>query len=346
MPAIHRPCGAVLGFLLSCLPASAQNAPSPPPSPPSQPVPTALLVNTVAATVNGQAIPETAVQRGLQRVPRDKQAEVRPQILNYLIDQLLIDQYLQQLRIAVEAKDVDKRIEEMKGELKKNNQDFVKMLEEMKLTEAELREHIAADMRWDKYADDQATEKALKELFDSQKYLFDGSQVRARHILIAQAGDDAQAAEKAAADLRAVKQKIEQAVADGMAKLPANTDGLTREKKRQALLEEAFGAQAKEKSACPSKAQGGDVGYFQGVGFMVEPFSRAAFALKSYEVSDVVRTPFGCHLLLVTDRKAGRDVEYEEAKETVKEHYCTTLHDKISSDARKNAKIVILPAAK
>jgi peptidyl-prolyl cis-trans isomerase C len=345
MRTMQRLFWAVLGLTLSCFPAIAQNAPPAPPPAPVQTVP-AAVANAVAATVNGQPIPETAVQRGLQRVPPTKYSEARPQIINYLIDQLLIDQYLQQLRIPADAKEVDKRVEEMKVELKKRNHEFAKMLGEMKLTEAELREHIAADMRWDKFADERATGTVLKGLFDAQKYLFDGSQVRARHILVTPASDDAKAAEQAVAQLQAIKQQIEKGVADGLTKLPANTDNLTREKKRQSFLEEAFQAQAKEKSACPSKAQGGDVGYFQGVGFMVEPFSKAAFALKPFEMSSVVKTPFGYHLILVTDRKPGRDVKFEEVKEMVKEHYCTNLHESISSQAREKSKIVINPATK
>ncbi len=181
----------------------------------------------------------------------------------------------------------------------------------------------------------------LKELFDSQKYLFDGSQVRARHILIAPAGDDPKAGEQVVAQLLAIKQQIEKQAAEGLAKLPADTDNLTREKKRQALIDEAFAAQAKEKSACPTKEKGGDVDWFQGVGFMVEPFARAAFALKPFEMSEPVKTPFGYHLILVTDRKPGRDVTFDNVKEMVKEHYCTRLHDSIIGEARQRSKIVV-----
>ena len=74
---------------------------------------------------------------------------------------------------------------------------------------------------------------------------------------------------------------------------------------------------------------------------MVEPFSRAAFALKPFEISEPVKTPFGYHLILVTDRKPGREVKFEEVKEMVKEHYCTGLHDSIVSEARQRSKIVI-----
>jgi peptidyl-prolyl cis-trans isomerase C len=338
MTIMQRFCWTVLGLTLSCVPAFAQ---APQSAAPPAPAPTA----PVAATVNGQAIPESAVQRSLQRVPPAKQAEARPQIINFLIDQVLLDQYLLQQKIPVDPKEIDKAIDEMKSELQKQKKEFSKELQEMKLTEAELREHISADIRWGKFTEEKAADKILKDIFESQKYLFDGSMVRARHILLMVDSNDAKAGEQAAAGLQAIKQEINKQVADGLAKLPPGTDNLTREKKRQSLLEDAFAAQAKAKSACPSgKEKGGDVDWFQGVGFMVEPFARAAFALKPFELSEPVKTPFGYHLLLVTDRKPGREVKFEDVKELVKDHYVTRLHDSIISESRQNAKIVITPA--
>lgn len=340
----QRPRWAVLVLTLSCVPVFAQapqNAPAPAPAPNAS----AASANPVAATVNGHPIPETAVQRSLQHVPPIKHVESRPQIVNYLVDQVLLDQYILQQKIAVDPKEIDKAIDEMKAEIKKENKEFPKVLEELKITEAELREQVAADIRWGKFADERTTDKVLKELFDSQKYLFDGSMVSARHILVTFAVGDAKAADQAVAQLQAIKQEIDKQVADGLAKLPPATDNLEREKKRQSLLEDAFSAQAKAKSACPSgKEKGGDVDWFQGVGFMVEPFARAAFALKLFEISEPVKTPFGYHLILVTDRKPGREVKFEEVKELVKEHYVTRLHDSIVGEARQNAKIVINPA--
>lgn len=344
MTITQRPCWAFLSLTLSCVPTFAQAPPSAAPSAPAQTAPTAAA-NAVAATVNGQPIPDTAVQRSLQRVPPDKQAEIRPQIINFLIDQVLLDQYLLQQKIPIDPKEIDKAIEEMKAELQKQKKEFAKELEEMKLTETELREHITADLRWGKFAEEKATDKILKDIFESQKYLFDGSMVRARHILLTVNDSDAKAGEQAVAQLQAIKQEINKQVADGLAKLPPGTDNLAREKKRQSLLEDAFAAQAKARSACPSgKDKGGDVDWFQGVGFMVEPFSRAAFVLKPFEMSEPVKTPFGYHLILVTDRKPGREVKFEEVKEMVKDHFVTRLHDSIISGTRQNAKIVINPA--
>lgn len=337
-------CWAFLGLTISCMPALAQAPQGAAPPAPALTAP-AAPANAVVATVNGQPIPETAVQRSLQRVPPPQQAEARPHVVNFLVDQVLLDQYILQQKIAADPKEIDKAIDEMKAELKKENKEFAKALEEMKITEPELREHIAADIRWGKFAEERANDKVLKELFESQKSLFDGSMVRARHILVTAAPDDAVAQDRAMTQLAAIKQEIDKQVAGELAKLPAGTDNLTREKKRQSLLEDAFAAQAKAKSTCPSgKEGGGDVGWFQRVGKMVEPFSQTAFTMNPFEMSNPFKTQFGCHIVLVTDRKAGREVKFEDVKELVKDYYVTRLHESIIGETRKNAKIVINPA--
>ncbi len=89
------------------------------------------------------------------------------------------------------------------------------------------------------------------------------------------------------------------------------------------------------------------MGYFQRSGKMVEPFSKAAFALKPFEMSDVVQTPFGVHLILVTDHKAGFvDVKYEDIKDDVKDEFCDRLRDQVVAKVKPTAKIEILPAPK
>ncbi len=298
----------------------------------------------MAATVNGQPISESMVERGLKTFPPAQRAEARPDLIHFLIDNLLVEQYLVQMKITVEKAEVDKRLEEMKEEVKGHSKEgkeggFPAILEAMGLTEAELREHIMADIRWDKYAASQATDKALREMFESNKEMFDGSMVRARHILLTTPPDQAQA------QLSAIKKQIEDKVAEGLAKLPAATEALAREKARTQLLDEAFAAQAREKSACPSKAQGGDVDWFYRAGQMVEPFAKAAFSLKPYQLSDIVKTPFGHHLILVTERKAPeKEVKFEDVQKDVKEVYCERLRDNTAAQVKAKSKIVIFPA--
>ena len=74
---------------------------------------------------------------------------------------------------------------------------------------------------------------------------------------------------------------------------------------------------------------------------MVEPFAKAAFALKPYQMSDVVATKFGYHLILVTDRRAGKETKFDEVKEVVKDVYCDRLREELLAQLRSKAQIVI-----
>jgi len=309
-----------------------------------QPIATpAPAANAVAATVNGQPLPEVAVQRGLKRVPPAEHAKARPEILNYLIDNLLLDQYLAGQKIPVDIKEVDARVGEIQSEVKKHGQDYQKMLKDLMLTEEELKAQVTADLRWEKFAVGKATEAALKQLYDQNAEMFDGSLVRARHILLTPAAGDAEAAAQAKIQLTQVKQQVEAEAAKEVAKMPASADPLARETERIKKLEDLFGKQAEKSSTCPSKKDGGDLNWFPRAGSMVEPFAKAAFALKPGQMSDPVQSPFGYHLILVTGRKPGQPTKFEEVKEEVKEIFCNRLREDLVGKLRESAKIVITP---
>jgi peptidyl-prolyl cis-trans isomerase C len=91
--------------------------------------------------------------------------------------------------------------------------------------------------------------------------------------------------------------------------------------KAEAILKELKGGKdfaeaAKADSTCPSKDQGGDLGFF-GKGQMVPEFEQVAFALKPGELSGVVETQFGYHIIKVTDKKGGEPPKLEELKDKI-----------------------------
>jgi len=325
-------------------PVPAQTQPQTPPQTTPQTPQTVIPVSAsqttkVAATVNGQNITEAMVNKLLVRVPTEKRAEVRGDIIDHLVENTLIDQYVNQQQVKVDAKEIDAKIDEMKAELKKQNVDWNNFLrDEVLLSEVELRELLAADMRWTKFSTAQASDKAVQDMFTSSKEMFDGTQVHVRHILINGEGPAVEAAKTNAA---ALKKSIEATVAAEVAKLPPTTDALTKEKFRTKAVEDAFAAVARDKSTCPSKDQGGDVGWFQRVGIMVEPFAKAAFAMKPYDVSEPVVTPFGVHLILLIERKPGRDIKFEDVKEEVRDIYRERLRQQLLTQLKASAKIVV-----
>lgn len=315
--------------------AQAQTAPDKQPALPPPPAATA-----VAARVNGQEIPELAVYRGLLRERPEHRDAARKEILNYLIENLLVDQYLTQVKIDVDAKDVEARFTQIQAEAKKSNDNFQETLKKLHLTEADVKKELHAALRWDKFVLQQATDKVLLDYFQKNPAMFDGSQTQARHILVS-AKDDAEGQQKIAA----IKKGIEDEVAKQISTQPAN-DKIALEKERTKALLIAFAGAAATESTCPSKKQGGELPWFRRVGDMVEPFSRAAFAMQPSQMSDAVKSEFGYHLILAVDRKPGREVKFDDVKPFVAEVYGQRLREAIIAAYKPRSKIEIVEGVK
>jgi len=78
----------------------------------------------------------------------------------------------------------------------------------------------------------------------------------------------------------------------------------------------SFAELAKEKSICPSAVNGGDLGFFS-KGQMVKEFEEVAFSLKPGEISNIVKTEYGYHIIKCEEKKEAHSPTFEEVKENI-----------------------------
>ncbi len=168
---------------------------------------------------------------------------------------------------------------------------FAKMAEDEKITETEeykktiekMKVELASHMAATKSIESAiVTEEEEKAFYEANKAQFvKGPQVSAKHILV----DTEELAGKVADEIAAGK---------------------------------AFEDAAREYSTCPSKEQGGDLGFFS-KGQMVPEFEKAAFAGELHTVIGPVKTQFGYHLIRVEDKKEGTEIPFEQARAQIHE---------------------------
>ena len=110
-------------------------------------------------------------------------------------------------------------------------------------------------------------------------------------------------------------------------KVEESADAATKKKAKdqaESVLKEAragtdFAVLARMHSADGSAQQGGDLNFFTR-GQMVPAFDQAAFSLKPGEISDIVTTQFGYHIIKVTERRAASTVDFEKVSARIKEY--------------------------
>ncbi|MGF6509244.1 SurA N-terminal domain-containing protein [Paraburkholderia sp. 32] len=171
----------------------------------------------------------------------------------------------------------------------------------------------------------QPSDADLKKYYDDNIAHFrTEGEVRASHILIA-APKDASAADKAKA-----KQKAEEL----LAQLKAHPD--------------QFAQIARQNSQDPGSAsKGGDLGYF-GRGMIAggQAFDDAVFALKKDEISGIVQTDFGFHIIKVTDIKPAVTKSFDEVKDQIARELKTQLASKAFTDSSEGFTSLVYEKAK
>jgi peptidyl-prolyl cis-trans isomerase C len=279
----------------------------------------------VLATVNGDKITQKEVDKVVQsqiqqmlqygqNIPKDQldqmTNEMTKQAVDMLVDMKILDQAIAKSGLDISKDELKKYIKNQIDDMLKGSpmsfKDYEKMLKErsgmtfeemleQETSRPEAKRTVLQSLYIEKENPKaiEVTEKETNDFYTKNKDRFSTpEEVQASHILI-KIEKDATDKDKAAAKkkIEAIKKQI-----DGGAD---------------------FAKLAKENSACPSSSQGGDLGFF-GRGQMVPAFEKATFAMKVGDVSDVVETQFGYHLIKKTGEKPAKVTPLKEVASGIK----------------------------
>ena len=257
----------------------------------------------VVATVNGENISQKDVDQMLSRfgkqIPEEQIPAITRQILDGLITEKLIIQFIRDSKIEASQADIEAELNKLREDVKSNPSLKGQTLEQVLETHGDsienIKKNVTMSLSLEKHLGKDIDDKKIKAYFDENKVAYDGSEVRASHILV---------------DTREMKTDAELAQAlEKIKKIKAEVDS-----------GKDFAEVARQYSDCPSKDKGGDLSFFKRKGQMVEPFAAAAFALKVGQLSDPVKTPFGYHIIKVTETKKGNDVKFDDVKQVIKQN--------------------------
>ena len=303
-------CGAVPAW-------AAQAAKKPVKSEPgkTQP-PAAAQRKTVLVIVNGKNITESELNQMLitRQVREEDRAKRSGAFLEDMIDARLIQQFLDSRDTKATKQEIDVQVNRIREAAKQQGSDPDKVLAELGYTANSLHEEFALPLAWKHHVDRAVPAKRLKTFFDEHRAEFDGTKVKASHIIFRlHASDEEQAWKEAESKMSDIRKQIV---------------------KGQISFEDA----AHEYSQAPSKDEGGDVGEFPYVGKMPEQFSREAFRLKVGEMSPPFRSKFGVHMCVVTGRNPG-DLSLEDVRDEVLARLSLEMWKQTVAEMRKTAKI-------
>lgn len=258
-------------------------------------------------------------------IPPDQMEEFKKNIVENMIGHELLYQECQKQKVTVPANEIENQISEFRGRFK-TDEEYKNALAANQLSENTLKDKITRQMTTQKFIETKitdtlkVTDKETKAFYDSHpEYFQQPEKVKASHILVKMKPDaDEETKKEAHKKIDAIQAKLK------------NGDD--------------FAEVAKTDSEGPSNVNGGDLGYF-GKGQMVKPFEDAAFAMKPGDVSDVVETRFGLHIIKVVDKKEGEKTPFGEVEDKINDFLMREkTSEKLTSyieELKKDAKIEI-----
>lgn len=273
--------------------------------------PSGLPTSAVVEKVNGVPITKAELDRAVKAflaqtpAPEKVPAEAMKQATGAALNQLTAAELLYQEASKLEIKDLDKQVAAkiLQNKFQYDSQtDFDKALKSVGMTQQEMELAARKDIVINHFIEQRiapqvsVTEEDARKFYESEKEksFKHGDRIQVSHILIgvpenANPAVKKQAKEKAEALLKKIK------------------------------AGENFAALAKAESTSPTKEQGGDLGVL-GKGQMIPAFEKAAFSLKAGEISNVVETQFGYHIIKVTAKLPASTDKYEDVKWKIVNH--------------------------
>ncbi len=270
-------------------------------------------VDRIVAVVNREIITLSEVEKMIDHLKaeidtgnrlerRGRVNELSRMVLERLIDEKLIDQEAKKSGIKVAAKEIDGAIEEIKRRNAATQEDLEKALAKDGLTLEAFKKEIEKKIlrtklvQWAVKVEPNVGEKELRDFYlkNSDRYRTEES-YRPGHILFKVPKETSP---EGVREIRARCEKV-------LARIKAGED---------------FGEMALLYSEDISSKDKGDLGVFR-KGELLPVFEKEALRLKVGEVSGIVRTDFGFHIIKLLDRKGGHPLPFEEVKEKIRADY-------------------------
>lgn len=229
-----------------------------------------------------------------------RNSQINDDILSFIIDNELAYQDAQKHKIIVKDSEVNEKFEQLKESLEINHY-YKERLEAVNITESFFKEQIKKDLTVAKYKEDylknvKVKDKEIEDYYSNHKDQFNIEEVKASQILISTL--DKNNKELSKEDQEKLKEKAKKI----LEKINNNED---------------FENLAKKYSDDKSSGKnGGDLGYFSKLDKNID-FTKEVFKLNIDQVSNLIETPYGYHIVKVTDKRIVKK-SLNESKDYIK----------------------------
>lgn len=273
---------------------------------------------TVVVTVNGEPITAGDVEffgfsRGLSP---EEQAVQGKRLTERLIERQLVRGFLASKNIAADEETLNLQIHEMEELVRRRGEQPPALFKKLGLTTDRIKSEIGLSIAWKAYIVKTTSPEEIRKVFTENRAEYDGTRVRLRQI-------------------------FRKAMEEGTRKEAETL--LTKARKEVESKAMTFEGAVNAYSQAPSAQNGGDLNWISRRGQIPDVLTEAAWKLAPGEIAGPLVSPYGVHLIQVTDRVPGQ-LSVEDARPQILERISTQRWTETVTAEQTKAKIV-WPAA-